>query len=246
MALILALQPMKSYDKHLQSTQQASGAVVDTRRKPCFRSSAAFVVLQQRNLSTRILFLGYWLVKRNIPEINVLVTLRNTDGEVFCRNSIFVDQAKAYSVYLQQLLEGADWNPKADFTGSIECEVFSTRDMVFPYPAIVLNYFTPSSMTAVHTAGRIYNDIEDMNENTDAVVPESGFDVLSLTRFQPFFNFVNGPFAETNKTIRYELVGEDNQRNSGEIALGDIPAYGAVHVDLRKQVNGALNGARAR
>lgn len=235
---------MKSYDKHLQSTQ-AEGTAVDVRRKPCFRSSAAFVALQQGSISTRILFLGYWLVKRSLQEVNILVTLRNGQGEVVQRTSIIVDQAKAYTIYLQQLLEGGGLDPKADFSGSIECEVFSTRDMVFPYPAIVLNYFTPTSMAAVHTAGRIFNDIEDMSENTETAVPESGFDVLANERFRPFFNFVNGPFAETGKKVRYELIGENNQRETGEILLGDIPSFGAVHVDLREPVSRLGSGRGA-
>ena len=37
------------------------------------------------------------------------------------------------------------------FVGSIELEIFSSRDMVFSFPAFVLNYVSINSSTFVHT-----------------------------------------------------------------------------------------------
>ena len=51
--------------------------------------------------------------------------------------------------------------------------------MVFPYPALVLEYFNEKFNTCVHTLGRVYNDFEDINENEEFKVPETGFDIYN-------------------------------------------------------------------
>lgn len=230
-------EALKSYDKHLQTTLSPGGKPVDCKRKPCFRSSAVFVALQKGELKTRILFMGYWLLKRQIPEVQLLVTLRDAGGAPLRRRSTLIQNVKAYSIYLQELLAEAGLDPEANFMGSIELEVFTTRDMVFPYPAFVLNYFNQESVAAVHTAGRIYNDVEDMRENTTKLVPECGFDVLSGERFQPFFNFTNGPHALERNSVEYETVSEDNERTVGRIELGAIEPFGVRHVNLKDHLD---------
>ena len=82
-----------------------------------------------------------------------------------------------------------DFDIKNNFLGSIEIEFHSTKDLVFPYPALVLEYHNEKFNTCVHTLGRIYNDLEDLKENESFKVPESGFDihVNDDLRFFPFF-----------------------------------------------------------
>ena len=55
--------------------------------------------------------------------------------------------------------------------------------MVFSFPAFVLNYVSINSSTFVHTCGRIYNDFEDLNLNSEIKVPESGFDIIPNKNF---------------------------------------------------------------
>ena len=50
---------------------------IDNVRKPILRSSAVFPVVRNENYTSRINFLGYWLIKRNIPEVHLLITLRD-------------------------------------------------------------------------------------------------------------------------------------------------------------------------
>ena len=70
---------MKSYSQHLKSTQEF-GETHSTIKKPILRSSGIFPVIQNQHYSSSIHFLGYWLLKRNIPEITLGITLRNVDG----------------------------------------------------------------------------------------------------------------------------------------------------------------------
>ena len=47
-----------------------------------------------------------------------------------------------------------NYNKNIDFIGSIETEFHSIEDMVFPYPALVLEYHNEEFNTCVHTLGR--------------------------------------------------------------------------------------------
>jgi hypothetical protein len=192
---------MKTYKQHLITTQ-SFGEKLNLIKKPTFRSSAIFPIINNKFLETNIMFLGYWLIKRKILEVSVLITLRNQKGTIIKRETLIVDQIKSYKIVVSKMIN----NENIDFIGSVELEVFSARDMVFPYPAFVLNYLSKDSSTFVHTCGRIYNDYEDLNLNSDIHVPESGFDIIPNNDFLPFFAFVNGSIPITKKIINIEII----------------------------------------
>ena len=70
---------MKSYSQHLSSTQEF-GEKINILKKPILRSSAIFPVIHNEFYTSSIHFLGYWLLKRNIPEVTLVITLRHADG----------------------------------------------------------------------------------------------------------------------------------------------------------------------
>ena len=78
-----------------------------------------------------------------------------------------------------------------EFTGSAEIEIFSAVDMVFPYPAITFALKGLNGLTFVHTCGRIYNDFDDLNANTEQEVKETG--LIYILVLHTIFSFVNGP-----------------------------------------------------
>ena len=151
---------MKSYYKHLASTLEY-GETQEPLRKPILRSSGVFPVIKNENFSSRVLFMSYWLLKRNIPEVGIIITLRSNDGKILLRKIQTINSSKAFSIELDSLLH--EININSDFLGSLEIEFNTTRDMVFPYPALVLEYFGNDFSTCVHTIERIYNDFEDLN-----------------------------------------------------------------------------------
>ncbi|WP_162549848.1 hypothetical protein [Hymenobacter nivis] len=228
---------MKSYHKHLESTQ-AAGEAVSLIRRPIFRSSAIFPVLHTANYSSRVLFMGYWLLKRRIPEVQMLVTLRGEDGPILLRKSLLITEPKAFALRVGDLLaETALGATEADFTGSLELEIFATRDLVYPYPAFVLNYYGDEFMASVHTTGRVYNDIEDLQENEDKIVPECGFDILSGAAYAPFFAFVNGVYNYDNPVIEWTIIDEHGQGQRGQFTLPPVPAYATRFVMLRDYID---------
>jgi len=94
---------MKSYYQHLSSIREF-GEKENILKKPILRSSAIFPVIHNKFYSSSIHFLGYWLLKRNIPEVTLFITLRNADGNTLSRQTQIIDSAKAFSINLDEIL----------------------------------------------------------------------------------------------------------------------------------------------
>ena len=215
---------MKSYYQHLKSTHEF-GEKQSLTKKPILRSSAIFPVVKNKSYSSSIHFLGYWLLKRNIPDVALIITLRNTDGTILLRKIEIIDVAKAFSISLNSLLDEINFNNKTNFIGSIETEFNTTRDMVFPYPALVLEYYNKDFNTCVHTLGRIFNDIEDLKENNESIVPETGFDIHATNDLRSFLSFVNGPIENTNGHIEYVITNSKSEKFNGDFDIGKINPF---------------------
>ncbi len=211
---------MKSYQSHLQSTFLK---VKQITRKPVFRSSAIFTYCINKNINTKILFLGYWLIKRNIHEISILITIRNEKGEIIKRYNKEIECIKSYEINIKN--EILSVNTHKNFFGSIELEVFSSKDMVFPYPAFVVSYIGSEFSSVVHTCGRIYNDIQDLKENNQFQVAESGFDILPNKNFLPFFSFTNGPTKILSQKINIKLINSLGKSFSKKIFIKKLEPY---------------------
>ena len=225
---------MKSFYKFLSSRLEF-GETLDVNRKPVFRSSAIFPAIQTDFYATNIMFLGYWLIKRKISEITILITLRSKEGKIISRNTLLVDSPKSYSIELNSLLKNTS-NKDSEFFGSIELEIFSTQDMVFPYPALVLNYYGENFNTCVHTLGRIYNDFEDQHENEVFQVSESGFDISCNDDLEPFISFVNGPVSNPNALFNYIITNYESEKFSGSFNVGEIQPYETMLLKFQEHI----------
>ena len=214
---------MKSYYQHLSSTREF-GEKENILKKPILRSSAIFPVVQNEFYSSTIHFLGYWLLKRNIPEVTLVITLRNSDGNTLSRQTQIINSAKAFSINLDKILNEINYTGNS-FVGSIETEFHTTRDMVFPYPALVLEYQNEQFNTCVHTLGRIYNDLEDLKENDVTHVPETGFDIHESDDLKSFLSLVNGPLENKDGIIEYTLTNSNSKKSSGTFHIGKINPF---------------------
>ena len=102
---------MKSYYQHLKSTEEF-GEKQNLIKKPILRSSAIFPVVKNEYYTSSIHFLGYWLLKRNITEVALVVTLRNSDGNTLFRKIEIINTAKAFAVTLNNLLSEINFDIK--------------------------------------------------------------------------------------------------------------------------------------
>ena len=214
---------MKSLKNHLVATK-SFGEKKDILRKPVYRGSGLFPAIRTEQGSTRILFMGYWLMKRQIKEIGMLITLRDELGKILNRHSLTITDSKAYRVELDDLLIEAAWD-ESTFIGSLDIEIFSTRDLVFPFPAFVINYYGDHHSGAVHTIGRVFNDIEDEQDNTSIKVPESGFDILGGEEYDPFFAVTNGHTKLDNAHFDYKITNANGKTKSGSKSFGEFLGY---------------------
>lgn len=223
---------MRSFYSHLEAIQSV-GEEVSTLRKPIFRSSAIFPVLHNANCSSRILFMGYWLLKRHIKEIGLLYTLRSQKGQILSRRYILVDSAKAFSISMSEFSDCFE----TSFEGSIELEIYSTQDLIFPYPAFVLVYYGDKYSTVVHTTGRIYNDIEDLSSNEEYVVRESGFDIRGEENGSPFIAFTNGPIENSNPEISFQIDDSNGKKTKGTFQVPALRPFETMFLHFKDYID---------
>lgn len=223
---------MRSYYSHIQAVQ-STGEEIALHYKPTFRSSAIFPVIHTEHYSSKIIFMGYWLLKRHIKEIGLLYTLRNSDGQFISRKYVLIHTTQAFSISLQEYADII--NP--GFTGSLELEIFSTQDLVYPYPAFVLVYYGDHFSTAVHTTGRIYNDVEDLLKNEEYKVREAGFDIYGNENLSPFIAITNGPMASETGQIAYEINNMEGAQFKGNFKLPPLKAYETIFLELKKHID---------
>lgn len=214
---------MRSYYAHLATTSAAPQGAIAPR--PVFRSSAIFPAIQQSGISSRILFMGYWILKRNIHEISSIITLRNEKGIILARSTMPITQAKTFRIELGDELERAGLGKNAFFFGSLEVEFFSTQNLVFPFPAVVINYYGPNFSTVVHTAQRVYNDFEDMVRNSQTEVPESGFNLYVDDEKEPFIGLINGNTEVPESMMHLQLINHKQEELICNINLGNLAPY---------------------
>lgn len=214
---------MRSYHSHV--SHLLSGPKRAIKQKPCFRSSALFPAIHREDTKTRLTFMGYWFLKRQIREVSMLATLRTTQGEILHRHTQLIRDSRSYRVEVEHMLEEAGIETHESFLGSIELEFFSAVDMFFPYAAAVVNYYGPKFSSVVHTAQRIYNNFEDMHQNSEQLVPESGFNIYADEDREPFFYLVNGCEAISECPLIMEFYNHKQEVMKREVSLGKLHPY---------------------
>lgn len=240
---------MRSYYAHLETAKAPQNIAVVP--KPTFRSSAIFPMLHMPGISSRVLFMGYWILKRNIKEIASVITLRADDGKILSRKTLVIQEAKTYSIELKDHLINSGLNLEESFIGSLEVEFYSTSNLVFPYPAVAINYYGPKFSSVVHTAQRIYNDYDDMLRNSQTHVPESGFNIYADDDNEPFLSLINGGEPVPNCKIRIEFYNIDKQNLTHEFDLGTLGPYETrilypgKEVNLKEFLKGKVGAAKA-
>lgn len=212
---------MKSYQAHLTST---------TNQKPLFfnkneilRSSAIFPFIINKVMDTNILFMGYWLLKRNIKNIKLKVKIRKENGILSKQFEKKISKVKAFKISVKKILGKKNLNNS--LRGSIEIEFLSDTNMVYPYPAVVVNFEGKNSSSVVHTCGRIYNNKKDFEQNNQFKVPETGIDIIPSKNFVPFFSFVNGKNKIFKDKISITIINYLGEKLQKVINLKNINPY---------------------
>lgn len=222
---------MRSYYEHLKTTAPAA------EKPPTLRTSAIFPAFHGNEISTRILFLNYWQLKRSIPELSGKVFVRDEKGTLIKQVEFPVQEVRTYQVSLEDFV-------KKPFKGTIEIEFHAASDLVFPFPATVVNYYGPSFCTFVHTAQRTYNNGYDAKANSVSHVPESGFNIYSSDNCTSFIAMINGEKEAPAQVAQSSFYNDRGEKIEKEIALDGFRPYEmrVLHPSDVVELNSFLGG----
>jgi len=154
------------------------------------KASTIFPLYVNENNDQVIVFQHYWKWKNDIDDVTLVIRLRNEIGENVGVKEFDIEEHNEISIL-------KEFGLTHEF-GMIECEIISTSNIGFPFPA--LQYFSVNKnkqISCVHSGGRIYNS----NEPTvDTKFTETNFLCLFNEDFEPFIHVFSG---------NYVLPGED-------------------------------------
>lgn len=213
---------MRSYKEHLISVGSA------TTTKPIFRASGIFPVFHEKDFSSRLIFMGYWMLKRGVSSLSAVATLRSAAGAILDRTMFTIDEARAWRLEVAEALAKSGWDLQTPFFGSMEIEFFSIKNLVFPFPAVVVNYYGPHFSTMVHTAQRVFNDFEDINNVMKSIVPESGFNLIVDENTEPFITMINGPQNIEHAEVEFTFYNQQKETLHTTWSLRDLTPYQTV------------------
>ena len=165
------------------------------------RSSTIFPVYLNKNNDQILVFQNYWKWKNKIYDIKFILTLRN-------ENSIIKNQIKININEHNEISVKKYFKIKRSFKGQLECELVSSENLKFPYPALLMFYKNNFGyLSTVHSAGRYLNK----NEKISSKFYESNFYCLMNNEFSPVIHFFSGnELKKKNNYIELSFLDEKN------------------------------------
>lgn len=228
--------------KALLHTQR--GAYDKLEYLPVFRASGVFYAVVDDERSTIVSFMNYWKIKNHIETVGALVTLRDRDGERIARSFFNLDHT-VYQIDARELIElsehqdGNVQEASLPFEGTMELEFFSSEDLKFAFPALLVYYTGPKGASCVHTNQRTFNNQEDLRRGSRFNSWQTGFDIHCRDGASPFVFLVNGEKTAPAAKADLAIFNEAGDRMDTTVDLGDLPPYGARKLDI-----GAVDGVR--
>lgn len=160
-----------------------------------YRSSAIFPFFLGKNEDTLLVFQNYWQWKSHIENLIANIFVRDINGKLIHSESLEIDAHNEISV--KNILSDLEALDK----GTIEIEVIGSKNLGYPFPAILCYYKSKNHLSVVHSAGRILNSNETHTTNTWR---ESNFLTIYDKSLSPFFSIFNGQEEiDTELTVKF-------------------------------------------
>lgn len=180
-----------------------------------YRSSAVFYYLQNQFFKTTISFMDYWFKKRGL-EVMIIISIRNMSGQLVQRKPIVFKKGK--------VINSNNFSDK-NFEGSVEIEIFSSKNMVIPYAAIMAVYEHKNSISMCHSYGRIYSLHEIEEKRTISLGEESCWTIRDTKKIKSFCIFHNGSGTQEEQTLKFELTNHNNDKKLFKHKLHALEPY---------------------
>jgi hypothetical protein len=166
------------------------------------RSSTIFPVYINENNNQFLVFQNYWKWKNKIKDIRLILTLRNENSTIISKIKYRIKEHNEISIK-------KIFKIKIKFIGQLECELESTENLKFPYPALMFFYQNSGGYeSAVHSAGRHLNP----SENISSKFYESNFYSQMNKDFSPLIHIFSGKeITKKSKEINIEFLDNNNK-----------------------------------
>jgi hypothetical protein len=183
-------------------------------------SSAIFYYPDDRHVDMTISFLNYWKIKRQI-DVDLVATTRRMGGEVVLREEISFDGHDVIN-YRPNVEESAGC--------SVELVASSDDNLVIPYTAMVGVYETARGISAVHSYGRAYSDLEIESGEVHTTGNEGSWTIRDSDKIRSFSVFHNGHRTQPAQTVKLTIINERGERRSANIACPAMEPFGSFRI----------------
>ena len=195
-----------------------------------YRSSAIFPFFIGEHEDTVLVFQNYWIWKSSIDNVIANIFIRNCSGKLVFSDSIKIKTHNEISI---KKIVNRDLDVNS---GTIEIEIIGSKNLGYPFPAILCFYKSKSFFSVVHSAGRILNSNE---EHQLSSWKESNFYSMFDDRFTPFISIFNGQHALKNKDLEIKIFKLPRKKLllTKKINL-NIKSFGSKTIYLNKILKG--------
>lgn len=193
--------------------------------KKHYVSSAIFPVIISKQNDLHIVFLNYWKNKNKIDEKNlrIFTKIYNTEGYLVCHHGEKISKFHN-QLSIKNILK--KYNKKSiNFIGSVNVEILSLERISYPFPAITAIYNSKNIYSAIHSAGRLKNNVEPQEI---MYTEESNWTCKFEKSITPFFHYFVGNQTPYEKNILVNLIDKDNKiKEKKKIPISNIKPFGS-------------------
>lgn len=187
--------------------------------KEYLRSSAIFYFYKSDKLKTIISFMNYWKVKRNI-NVKVKINVRTMKGLLIKKRLLNFQKSNVINY------DGNDL--EKNFEGSVEVEVFSNKNLVIPYAAIMAIYNSKKAMSMTHSYSRIYSKKEILDKDAISTGEEACWTIRDTKKIKSFCVFHNGDKICKKQKIKLEITNYLGNKIKKKFFLHELKPYETV------------------
>jgi hypothetical protein len=183
------------------------------------RSSTVHYFCHNDNMTTQIHFMNYWLEKRDVVDIKMVLTLRTMEGKTVFQEQTLIKSKGAHIIEISELLKKI-FHDKKISEGSIEVEFFSKTNLVISYPASVVRYVGNTWHTLAHSSQRYFS--KDSGDNSTRLseieeAEEGNITIHNDDNLEPFFIIHNGPKHISQTNIQVKVTSQNGAELLGTI-----------------------------
>lgn len=214
----MRINKKKSFESLLESAKF-------TKVKKHNVSSTIFPVIISNQNDLNIVFFNYWSNKNKINEKNLRIYTKiyDTEGNLICHHGEMISKYHN-QLSIKDILKKNNVKT-TNFLGSVNVEILSLEAISFPFPAITAVYNSDNIYSAIHSAGRLKNNVE---KQEIMYTDESNWTCKFGNSVTPFFHYFVGSQTPYQKFILVKVFDKNYRlKTQKKINIGSINPFGS-------------------